>query len=196
MMSMKLSVETKVWPLREPFTISRGTMTQCEVIVTRLEHGGHVGRGEAVGVDYHGETLASMLAQLEEIRPKSRARRDASGASVAAASGRRAQCNRHHSVGSRIQAQRQARLGSRRHQERAPHRDHRDDRHPLARGLRRARTRALEIQMAEDQGRREGAGRSRACSAPRRAECEARRRCEPGLERHASSWRSPLRSRS
>ena len=45
-------------------------MTECEVIVTRLEHGVHVGRGEAVGVDYHGETLASMIAQLEEIRPR------------------------------------------------------------------------------------------------------------------------------
>lgn len=69
-MSMKLNVETKVWLLREPFTISRGTMTQVEVIVTRIEQNGLVARGEAVGVDYHGETIESMLAQIESIRPK------------------------------------------------------------------------------------------------------------------------------
>src|SRR5262245_5637032 len=65
---MKLTVETKVWPLREPFVISRGTQTDCQVIVTKLAHSGHVARGEAVGVDYHGETLQSMREQIEAVR--------------------------------------------------------------------------------------------------------------------------------
>ena len=69
-MTMKLKVETKVWPLREPFTITRGTMTECEVIVVSLDDGRYVARGEAVGVDYHGETLASMIEQVEQIREK------------------------------------------------------------------------------------------------------------------------------
>lgn len=69
-MTLRLHINTKVWALREPFTISRGTMTDCEVIVARLEDGTHTGRGEAVGVDYHGETMQSMLAQIEEVRGK------------------------------------------------------------------------------------------------------------------------------
>ena len=69
-MSLRLEAETKVWPLREPFTISRGTQTECEVIVVTLDDGKHVARGEAVGVDYHGETLQSMLQQVEEVRAK------------------------------------------------------------------------------------------------------------------------------
>jgi L-Ala-D/L-Glu epimerase len=65
---MKLSIDTRVWPLREPFVISRSTQTTCEVIVVQLAVGGHVGRGEAVGVDYHDETIESMRAQIEGVR--------------------------------------------------------------------------------------------------------------------------------
>jgi L-alanine-DL-glutamate epimerase-like enolase superfamily enzyme len=67
-MKHELSIQTRVWPLREPFVISRATMTTCEVIVVELAAGGHVGRGEAVGVDYHGETMDSMRAQIENVR--------------------------------------------------------------------------------------------------------------------------------
>jgi len=66
---MKLSIDTRVWPLREPFVISRSSQTTCEVIVVHLAAGGHVGRGEAVGVDYHGETISSMREQIEGVRP-------------------------------------------------------------------------------------------------------------------------------
>lgn len=65
---MKLSIDTRVWPLREPFVISRSTQTTCEVIVVHLAAGGHVGRGEAVGVDYHGETIDSMREQIDGVR--------------------------------------------------------------------------------------------------------------------------------
>jgi L-alanine-DL-glutamate epimerase-like enolase superfamily enzyme len=65
---MKLSIDTRVWPLREPFVISRSSQTTCEVIVVHLAAGGHAGRGEAVGVDYHGETIDSMRKQIEGLR--------------------------------------------------------------------------------------------------------------------------------
>ena len=65
---MKLSINTRVWPLREPFVISRSSQTTCEVIVVHLAADGHIGRGEAVGVDYHGETIASMREQVESVR--------------------------------------------------------------------------------------------------------------------------------
>jgi L-alanine-DL-glutamate epimerase-like enolase superfamily enzyme len=67
-MKHDLSIDTRVWPLREPFVIARSSQTTCEVIVVQLAAGGHVGRGEAVGVDYHGETVDSMRAQIEGVR--------------------------------------------------------------------------------------------------------------------------------
>lgn len=63
-----LSIQTRVWPLHEPFVIARGSQTTCEVVVVQLAAGEHVGRGEAVGVDYHGETIDSMRAQIEGVR--------------------------------------------------------------------------------------------------------------------------------
>lgn len=67
-MKHELSVQTRVWPLREPFVISRGSQTACEVIVVQIKDGAHAGRGEAVGVDYHGETIDSMSEQIESVR--------------------------------------------------------------------------------------------------------------------------------
>jgi L-alanine-DL-glutamate epimerase-like enolase superfamily enzyme len=67
-MNYQLSIQTRVWPLREPFVIARSSHTTCEVIVVQLAAGEHVGRGEAVGVDYHGETIDSMRAQVEGVR--------------------------------------------------------------------------------------------------------------------------------
>jgi L-alanine-DL-glutamate epimerase-like enolase superfamily enzyme len=67
-MKHELSIQTRVWPLHEPFVIARSSQTTCEVIVVRLAVDGHVGRGEAVGVDYHGETIDSMRAQIEGVR--------------------------------------------------------------------------------------------------------------------------------
>ena len=67
-MKHELTIQTRVWPLHEPFVIARSSQTTCEVIVVRLAAGGHVGRGEAVGVDYHGETIDSMRAQIEGVR--------------------------------------------------------------------------------------------------------------------------------
>ncbi|HKQ16645.1 MAG TPA: hypothetical protein VJT80_24725, partial [Steroidobacteraceae bacterium] len=69
-MKYELSIQTRVWPLREPFVISRSSHTTCEVIIVQLAAGGHVGRGEAVGVDYHGETIESMRAQIENVRAR------------------------------------------------------------------------------------------------------------------------------
>ena len=78
-MKHELSIQTRVWPLREPFVIARGSQTTCEVIVVQLAAGGHVGRGEAVGVDYHGETIDSHARA-----DRRRARQRSSAASIAA----------------------------------------------------------------------------------------------------------------
>jgi L-alanine-DL-glutamate epimerase-like enolase superfamily enzyme len=67
-MSMQLQVSTKIWPLREPFVISRGSQSTAEVVVVHLREGRLIGRGEAAGVDYHGETLDTLCAQVESVR--------------------------------------------------------------------------------------------------------------------------------
>ncbi len=67
-MSRQLSVTKRDWPLHEPFVISRGVETVSEVILVRIEQDGQVGRGEAAGVSYHGETMDSLIAQIESVR--------------------------------------------------------------------------------------------------------------------------------
>ena len=57
------------WRLRVPFVIARATQTSIPAIeLTLADAAGHIGRGEALGVDYAGETPATMAAQLEAVR--------------------------------------------------------------------------------------------------------------------------------
>lgn len=65
---ISLKVETRSWRLREPFVISRQTYETSDVIVVEIASGRCVGRGEAAGVDYHGETPARMQEQVESVR--------------------------------------------------------------------------------------------------------------------------------
>jgi L-Ala-D/L-Glu epimerase len=68
---MKLETKIVDWPLRQPFKIARDTWHSIACIqVTLSDDQGNVGWGEAVGVDYVGETPATMLAQIEAIRPR------------------------------------------------------------------------------------------------------------------------------
>jgi L-alanine-DL-glutamate epimerase-like enolase superfamily enzyme len=59
---MRAAVET--FPTRTPFAVARNTVSTAEVIVVTISAGGYIGRGEACGVDYHGETPETMLAEL------------------------------------------------------------------------------------------------------------------------------------
>jgi L-Ala-D/L-Glu epimerase len=66
---LKLDVARVDWGLREPFTISRETITSIACIhVTLRDTSDNIGRGEAIGIDYAGETPASMIAQIEDVR--------------------------------------------------------------------------------------------------------------------------------
>ncbi len=66
---MPLHVVTESWPYKVPFRVSRGAEAALEVVVvTLVDSQGRVGRGEAAGVDYDGETVALMCAQIEEVR--------------------------------------------------------------------------------------------------------------------------------
>ena len=70
-MPLRLDLAAKAWPMCEPFAIARGVQSsQPTVIVTLTDDAGRRGRGEGCGVDYAGETPASMIAQLEALRPR------------------------------------------------------------------------------------------------------------------------------
>ncbi len=64
----RLDVRSESWPLRETFTISRGSKTHAEVIVVELSDGAIVGRGECVPYAHYGEDPASVLGQIEDLR--------------------------------------------------------------------------------------------------------------------------------
>jgi L-Ala-D/L-Glu epimerase len=66
---LKLDVRIVDWPLKVPFRISRETLYTVPCIQVQLtDSKGTKGRGEAVGVDYAGETPATMVAQIEAVR--------------------------------------------------------------------------------------------------------------------------------
>ena len=65
---LTLRVEAEQWPLRVPFRITGQTIVSLDVVVVRLERNGLCGRGEAAGVDYRGDDVPAMRAQLEAAR--------------------------------------------------------------------------------------------------------------------------------
>lgn len=58
---MIIRAHLEFWPLEKPFRISTAEYTTTEVLVVEIETDGNIGRGEAAGVDYHGETPAGLL---------------------------------------------------------------------------------------------------------------------------------------
>jgi L-Ala-D/L-Glu epimerase / N-acetyl-D-glutamate racemase len=67
---MSMRVDTESWVYKRPFRVSRGAEVALDVVVVTLtDSDGCAGRGEAAGVDYHGESIALLCAQLEAVRP-------------------------------------------------------------------------------------------------------------------------------
>ena len=67
-MHRSLAAAVERWPLAGAFVISRGTKTEAEVVVAELTQGGVRGRGECTPYARYGETPASVLAQIDEVR--------------------------------------------------------------------------------------------------------------------------------
>ncbi len=65
---MQLTAEAESWPLAQAFTISRGTKTHARPVVATLGDGALRGRGECVPYARYGETVESVLAQIESQR--------------------------------------------------------------------------------------------------------------------------------
>jgi L-alanine-DL-glutamate epimerase-like enolase superfamily enzyme len=67
---LQLSVQVESWPIAGAFVISRGAKTEAQVVMVRLDDGAHAGRGEGVPYVRYGETVESVVAAIEALRPK------------------------------------------------------------------------------------------------------------------------------
>ena len=68
-MLRRLDARHERWPLSRPFRISRGVKTAADVVVVEARAGDHVGHGEAVPYARYGESIESVLAQLQTLAP-------------------------------------------------------------------------------------------------------------------------------
>lgn len=64
---IEYAVRAETWPLSRPFRISRGMKTAAEVVVVEARDGDRVGLGEAVPYARYGESVESVLAQIEAV---------------------------------------------------------------------------------------------------------------------------------
>jgi L-alanine-DL-glutamate epimerase-like enolase superfamily enzyme len=64
---MKLRIEKHSFPFKKPFSITGYNFTECNTVRVYVEENGFVGRGEAVGIYYKGETIDSIEEQLISI---------------------------------------------------------------------------------------------------------------------------------
>lgn len=62
-----LSTVVERFPIAGTFTISRGSKTEAEVICCTLADGGFSGRGECVPYRRYGETVESVLGEIESV---------------------------------------------------------------------------------------------------------------------------------
>lgn len=66
--SLKTAIEH--FPITGSFTISRGSKTTASVVTCRISEDGFAGIGECVPYGRYGETIDSVIAEIEAIRPE------------------------------------------------------------------------------------------------------------------------------
>ncbi len=68
-MTRHLSVAEESWPLKKPFVIARGARTETHVVKVAIGDGAYTGIGECVPLARYGESCASVIDQIDAIRP-------------------------------------------------------------------------------------------------------------------------------
>lgn len=68
-MPLTLTVTVERWPIAGVFTISRGAKTEAIVVVAEIGDGKARGRGECVPYARYGESVESVSAAIEAMRP-------------------------------------------------------------------------------------------------------------------------------
>ena len=58
------------WPVRGSFTISRSSLTVIPTVWVEIQEGGHVGRAECRPYERYGDTVPSVIRQIETLRSK------------------------------------------------------------------------------------------------------------------------------
>ena len=64
-----LTATPETFPMDGTFTISRGSRTEAQVVTVAVTDGGHTGHGECVPYARYGETVESVIAQVEAAGP-------------------------------------------------------------------------------------------------------------------------------
>jgi L-alanine-DL-glutamate epimerase-like enolase superfamily enzyme len=67
-MRRTLSARRDRFELKQPFRISRGVKTAADVVTVAISEGGETGYGEGVPYARYGESVESVLAQIEAVR--------------------------------------------------------------------------------------------------------------------------------
>jgi L-alanine-DL-glutamate epimerase-like enolase superfamily enzyme len=69
-MPLTLALAAERWPIAGSFAISRGTKTEAVVVVAELGDGKARGRGECVPYPRYGESVESVMTQINALRPQ------------------------------------------------------------------------------------------------------------------------------
>jgi L-Ala-D/L-Glu epimerase len=64
---LTINAMEEVWPLKQPFRISRGSRSKAQVVVVAVSDGEHTGSGECVPIKRYGQSAESVLAQIDAI---------------------------------------------------------------------------------------------------------------------------------
>ncbi len=67
---MNLAIKTEHWPIAGSFAISRGAKTEAVIVVVELDDGKVRGRGECVPYARYRESVESVAAAIETMRPR------------------------------------------------------------------------------------------------------------------------------
>jgi L-alanine-DL-glutamate epimerase-like enolase superfamily enzyme len=73
---MQLTLTPRRWEMVAPFVTAGETVNHIDVLHVRLAREGTVGRAETMGVDYFGETVESLQAELSALDPAAISRLD------------------------------------------------------------------------------------------------------------------------
>lgn|SRR5215831_19219909 len=65
---LTIDAREEIWPLKEPFRISRGSRTEAGVVLVTVSDGEHTGHGEGVPIKRYGQSAESLLAQIDSIK--------------------------------------------------------------------------------------------------------------------------------
>ena len=65
---LSIDAREEIWPLKQPFRISRGSRTEAQIVALKVSDGKHIGRGESVPLARYNQSVASVLAQIESVQ--------------------------------------------------------------------------------------------------------------------------------